>query len=143
MTDPERGFIDDDKVTFEVYVQADAPHGVAYVALIFLALKLTSGFLNRTPAFYFSVSNQLGLKEAHGLRWSEEPGSYVLHEQPVTDALLHQPATAGTSALVLTLTRNARALKPKAVLPAHRDVDHSPSLSSLFPGGLHDAYRGR
>lgn len=32
VTDPERGFIDDDKVTFEVYVQADAPHGVAYVA---------------------------------------------------------------------------------------------------------------
>lgn len=31
VTDPERGFIDDDKVTFEVYVQADAPHGVAYV----------------------------------------------------------------------------------------------------------------
>lgn len=29
VTDPERGFIDDDKVTFEVYVQADAPHGVA------------------------------------------------------------------------------------------------------------------
>lgn len=36
VTDPERGFIDDDKVTFEVYVQADAPHGVAYVALNFL-----------------------------------------------------------------------------------------------------------
>ncbi len=36
VTDPERGFIDDDKVTFEVYVQADAPHGVAYVALHFL-----------------------------------------------------------------------------------------------------------
>lgn len=36
VTDPERGFIDDDKVTFEVYVQADAPHGVAYVALRFL-----------------------------------------------------------------------------------------------------------
>lgn len=35
VTDPERGFIDDDKVTFEVYVQADAPHGVAYVALHF------------------------------------------------------------------------------------------------------------
>lgn len=32
VTDPERGFIDDDKVSFEVYVQADAPHGVAYVA---------------------------------------------------------------------------------------------------------------
>ncbi|KAK7939859.1 hypothetical protein WMY93_003185 [Mugilogobius chulae] len=30
VTDPERGFIDDDKVTFEVYVQADAPHGVAW-----------------------------------------------------------------------------------------------------------------
>lgn len=36
VTDPERGFIDDDKVTFEVYVQADAPHGVAYVVLHFL-----------------------------------------------------------------------------------------------------------
>lgn len=36
VTDPERGFIDDDKVTFEVYVQADAPHGVAYVAFNFL-----------------------------------------------------------------------------------------------------------
>lgn len=35
VTDPERGFIDDDKVTFEVYVQADAPHGVAYVALFY------------------------------------------------------------------------------------------------------------
>lgn len=33
VTDPERGFVDDDKVTFEVYVQADAPHGVAYVAV--------------------------------------------------------------------------------------------------------------
>ncbi|XP_077591421.1 ubiquitin carboxyl-terminal hydrolase 7 isoform X2 [Stigmatopora nigra] len=30
VTDPERGFIDDDKVTFEVNVQADAPHGVAW-----------------------------------------------------------------------------------------------------------------
>ncbi|KAG8007136.1 Ubiquitin carboxyl-terminal hydrolase 7 [Nibea albiflora] len=30
VTDPERGFIEDDKVTFEVYVQADAPHGVAW-----------------------------------------------------------------------------------------------------------------
>lgn len=30
MTDPEKGFIDDDKVTFEVFVQADAPHGVAW-----------------------------------------------------------------------------------------------------------------
>lgn len=29
VTDPERGFVEDDKVTFEVYVQADAPHGVA------------------------------------------------------------------------------------------------------------------
>jgi ubiquitin carboxyl-terminal hydrolase 7 len=29
VTDPEKGFIDDDKVTFEVFVQADAPHGVA------------------------------------------------------------------------------------------------------------------
>ena len=32
VTDPERGFVDDDKVSFEVYVQADAPHGVAYVS---------------------------------------------------------------------------------------------------------------
>lgn len=39
VTDPERGFIDDDKVTFEVYVQADAPHGVAYV-VFFLQSKL-------------------------------------------------------------------------------------------------------
>ncbi|XP_014350790.1 ubiquitin carboxyl-terminal hydrolase 7 isoform X1 [Latimeria chalumnae] len=30
VTDPEKGFIEDDKVTFEVYVQADAPHGVAW-----------------------------------------------------------------------------------------------------------------
>uniref|UniRef100_A0A5F8G5T1 Ubiquitin carboxyl-terminal hydrolase 7 n=1 Tax=Monodelphis domestica TaxID=13616 RepID=A0A5F8G5T1_MONDO len=30
ITDPEKGFIEDDKVTFEVYVQADAPHGVAW-----------------------------------------------------------------------------------------------------------------
>lgn len=44
VTDPERGFIDDDKVTFEVSVQADAPHGVAYVAFIFPSLKLTCGF---------------------------------------------------------------------------------------------------
>lgn len=29
VTDPDKGFIEDDKVTFEVYVQADAPHGVA------------------------------------------------------------------------------------------------------------------
>lgn len=29
VTDPERGFVEDDKVTFEVSVQADAPHGVA------------------------------------------------------------------------------------------------------------------
>lgn len=39
VTDPERGFIDDDKVTFEVYVQADAPHGVAYVAFRFTPLQ--------------------------------------------------------------------------------------------------------
>ncbi|GAA6076951.1 ubiquitin carboxyl-terminal hydrolase 7 isoform X1 [Tachysurus ichikawai] len=30
VTDPERGFVEDDKVTFEVSVQADAPHGVAW-----------------------------------------------------------------------------------------------------------------
>uniref|UniRef100_A0A674AL53 Ubiquitin carboxyl-terminal hydrolase 7 n=1 Tax=Salmo trutta TaxID=8032 RepID=A0A674AL53_SALTR len=30
VTDPERGFVEDDKVSFEVYVQADAPHGVAW-----------------------------------------------------------------------------------------------------------------
>lgn len=40
VTDPERGFIDDDKVTFEVFVQADAPHGVAYVAFIFPSIKV-------------------------------------------------------------------------------------------------------
>ena len=44
VTDPERGFVDDDKVTFEVYVQADAPHGVAYVA-----------FHSLWPGFYFSL----------------------------------------------------------------------------------------
>lgn len=44
VTDPERGFIDDDKVTFEVSVQADAPHGVAYVAFALPSLKLTCGF---------------------------------------------------------------------------------------------------
>nr|4JJQ_A Chain A, Ubiquitin carboxyl-terminal hydrolase 7 [Homo sapiens] len=32
VTDPEKGFIDDDKVTFEVFVQADAPHGVAWAS---------------------------------------------------------------------------------------------------------------
>lgn len=42
VTDPERGFIEDDKVTFEVYVQADAPHGVAYViiCIYFFHLRL-------------------------------------------------------------------------------------------------------
>nr|XP_032816939.1 ubiquitin carboxyl-terminal hydrolase 7 isoform X1 [Petromyzon marinus] len=30
IVDPEKGFIEDDKVTFEVAVQADAPHGVAW-----------------------------------------------------------------------------------------------------------------
>ncbi|KAM9305557.1 ubiquitin carboxyl-terminal hydrolase 7 [Gastrophryne carolinensis] len=30
VTDLDKGFIEDDKVTFEVYVQADAPHGVAW-----------------------------------------------------------------------------------------------------------------
>lgn len=40
VTDPERGFIDDDKVTFEVYVQADAPHGVAYVEFYFPLIYL-------------------------------------------------------------------------------------------------------
>lgn len=58
VTDPERGFIDDDKVTFEVYVQADAPHGVAYVAPILPALKLPCGFTTLTSAL---VSTQLGL----------------------------------------------------------------------------------
>lgn len=42
VTDPERGFIDDDKVTFEVYVQADAPHGVAYVVLFFIGCLQSS-----------------------------------------------------------------------------------------------------
>lgn len=127
VTDPERGFIDDDKVTFEVYVQADAPHGVAYVALSLPALKLTPGFMNLTSAF---VSNQLGLKETHRLRWAEEPGSYVLHEQPVTDTLLHQPVTAGTWVLALAL--NVRILKLKAVLAAtteHHNVDRPPVFS--------------
>ncbi|KAL8175014.1 UNVERIFIED_CONTAM: Ubiquitin carboxyl-terminal hydrolase 7 [Gekko kuhli] len=30
VTDPDKGYVEDDKVTFEVYVQADAPHGVAW-----------------------------------------------------------------------------------------------------------------
>ncbi|MGH0176027.1 UNVERIFIED_CONTAM: hypothetical protein FKN15_077578 [Acipenser sinensis] len=30
VTDPEKGFIEDDKISFDVYVQADAPHGVAW-----------------------------------------------------------------------------------------------------------------
>lgn len=51
VTDPERGFVDDDKVTFEVYVQADAPHGVAYVALSFLWV----GFSTMVPGLIFSV----------------------------------------------------------------------------------------
>lgn len=46
MTDPERGFIDDDKVTFEVYVQADAPHGVAYVEFYFTLLFSNVSRLN-------------------------------------------------------------------------------------------------
>lgn len=49
VTDPERGFVDDDKVTFEVYVQADAPHGVAYVPLTFL-----SAFFGLDQIFYCS-----------------------------------------------------------------------------------------
>lgn len=65
--------------------------------------------MNLTSAF---VSNQLGLKETHRLRWAEEPGSYVLHEQPVTDALLHQPATAGT--WVLALAFSLKRARPKA-----------------------------
>ncbi len=56
VTDPERGFIDDDKVTFEVYVQADAPHGVAYVALILYGVfSLQVGFSTTVPCFIFSV----------------------------------------------------------------------------------------
>lgn len=54
----------------------------------------------------------------------------MLHEQPVTDALLHQPATAGTS--VLALTVNVRVPKLKAVLAAmtgRHDVDHPPVSS--------------
>lgn len=52
----------------------------------------------------------------------------MLHEQPVTDALLHQPATAGTSLLALTLN----VPKLKAVLAAatgHHSVDHPPVFS--------------
>lgn len=51
MTDPERGFIDDDKVTFEVYVQADAPHGVAYVALSLPALVVDSWLYESNVSF--------------------------------------------------------------------------------------------
>ena len=31
LLDPERGYVQDDKVTLEVKVVADAPHGVRYV----------------------------------------------------------------------------------------------------------------
>lgn len=44
------------------------------------------------------VCHQLGLKETHGIRGTEEPGSDLLHEQPPTDTLLHQPAAPGRSA---------------------------------------------
>lgn len=34
LLDPERGYVQDDKVTLEVKVVADAPHGVRYITLI-------------------------------------------------------------------------------------------------------------
>lgn len=43
-----------------------------------------------------SPCNQMGFKETHRLCWTKEPGSYLLYEQPATDAVLHQPATTGT-----------------------------------------------
>lgn len=52
VTDPERGFVDDDKVAFEVYVQADAPHGVAYVAPHFLRV-LFSTMVPMISLFFF------------------------------------------------------------------------------------------
>ena len=38
---------------------------------------------------------KLGLQEAHGLRWSQEPGGDMLHELLAADPLLHQRAPEG------------------------------------------------
>jgi hypothetical protein len=38
LLDPDKGYVKDDSITLEVYVKADAPHGVRYdiAALLFL-----------------------------------------------------------------------------------------------------------
>lgn len=37
----------------------------------------------------------MGFKEAHRIRWLEEPGSNLLHEQFVTDFIFHKSTTKG------------------------------------------------
>lgn len=36
MTDPSKGYIKDDSIILEVFVTADAPHGVRYVATLWM-----------------------------------------------------------------------------------------------------------
>jgi len=45
LLDPEKGYVKDDSITLEVYVKADAPHGVRYVILFNKIDKRLSGLL--------------------------------------------------------------------------------------------------
>ena len=56
LVDPEKGYMKDDAVTLEVYVKADAPHGVRYTLNFFINLMgaISFNFLSR----YFRCSDK-------------------------------------------------------------------------------------
>lgn len=115
VTDPERGFIDDDKVTFEVYVQADAPHGVAYVALISPALNLTSGFWLYESNIIFLSPISWDSKKHTGYVGLKNQGA-TCYMNSLLQTLFFTNQLRRVRLLAMTLTINVCVLKLKAVL---------------------------
>lgn len=107
VTDPERGFIDDDKVTFEVYVQADAPHGVAYVATSFHPQRV---FPRRRLSGWVFVSSKRRVTFLRVNSWdSKKHTGYV--------GLKNQGATCYMNSLLQTLFFTNQLRRVRAQFP--------------------------